>query len=396
MRFDEEEIGGKELGPVSFRFFGDINKAQSLVGLARKVLGELKRRMALSGVTTLSHNVQLEDGSKIRARAIGVDWVAIDQVDIIATAKVPPDSRQTAEPLLEFEETINGTENVSVIIGFDVHFSHLGYDSEFFSSHLAMVWEPYATSGNGVGVEAWDSGYPSTAYTLYQHLLGRFTTVGGGYHHYDPYADLADYAIPLVSNPDNTYWGAGVKTPYDLFVAGKAGFNHLHPGFTYRNNADTSGYIATISCSPYVTVNKQTIIDPIIEAEQLWYSPSTIAGNLQVAGAGRFIPGWYVLAQSYSLGANHSKTVPGRMVLDAWLSDGRIVRHVFKYDVVADHNKPSPIFFAFNPVTGVLLQYRETGVNHPCYHGSYSLIEAGLQFDVGDSSLKPVKAVIIC
>jgi len=48
MKFEDEEIGGRETGPINIRFHGNETKGQALFGLAKKHLGELKQRMGFS------------------------------------------------------------------------------------------------------------------------------------------------------------------------------------------------------------------------------------------------------------------------------------------------------------------------------------------------------------
>lgn len=73
LRFEDEHIGGKEVGEnsaVQFRFFGNIAAAKDLIGQARAVLGDVKRRMHLGGLIQFQNDIKLESGAIISVHSI--------------------------------------------------------------------------------------------------------------------------------------------------------------------------------------------------------------------------------------------------------------------------------------------------------------------------------------
>lgn len=65
-KFDDEEIGGREYDAVNWRYAGDTDRARELRAVARKLLGNMKRFMDISAVTTLMHTHIAKDGTVYR------------------------------------------------------------------------------------------------------------------------------------------------------------------------------------------------------------------------------------------------------------------------------------------------------------------------------------------
>lgn len=70
-RFEDEDIGGMEYGPVRWRFFGDDANDKELLKVGRVLLGNSKRFMALSGLTYFRPQpARLRNGVVIQTQSI--------------------------------------------------------------------------------------------------------------------------------------------------------------------------------------------------------------------------------------------------------------------------------------------------------------------------------------
>ena len=67
---DDVEIGGKEVGAVQFTFDGDVKQCQALVGIARNLLGNLKRRLQLGGLMQGQDQKELKGGGLIVVNSV--------------------------------------------------------------------------------------------------------------------------------------------------------------------------------------------------------------------------------------------------------------------------------------------------------------------------------------
>ena len=97
MKFEDDgkeiNIGGKEVGPVIFRYDGDNSDFYFSEG--RSLLGKLKQFMQLSEITQLESNpVRLSDGAVISASSIfGEDLQSdVDEIKVLSTPEVDSSS----------------------------------------------------------------------------------------------------------------------------------------------------------------------------------------------------------------------------------------------------------------------------------------------------------------
>ena len=118
MRFEDDEIGGKEVGPTKIKLFGDVDAAKNLIGAGRAVLGRLKQYMQMSELTWHQIDVPLEDGSVIHAQSNTAGLADIDEIWI----GVPPPGKVRKRL-------------VNRCIGFIVHLSR-----EASEEHFARVY----------------------------------------------------------------------------------------------------------------------------------------------------------------------------------------------------------------------------------------------------------------
>jgi len=82
MKYGDEELTGKELGPIRFSFNNE--KARDYVGIARRYLGDMKQRMQLADITQLYSEKALQDGTIIRMWSNKNGAADIDAVDIFS------------------------------------------------------------------------------------------------------------------------------------------------------------------------------------------------------------------------------------------------------------------------------------------------------------------------
>jgi len=82
LKFGDEELTGKELGPIRFSFNNE--KARDYVGIARRYLGDMKQRMQLADITQLYGEKLLQDGTIIRMWSNKNGAADIDLVDIMS------------------------------------------------------------------------------------------------------------------------------------------------------------------------------------------------------------------------------------------------------------------------------------------------------------------------
>lgn len=82
MKFGDEELTGKELGPVRFSFNNDAAKQH--IGLARRYLGDMKQRMQLGNLGQLYDEKTLKDGSIIKMWSNKNGLADIDMIDIVS------------------------------------------------------------------------------------------------------------------------------------------------------------------------------------------------------------------------------------------------------------------------------------------------------------------------
>ena len=89
-RIDDIEIGGKEYNPVRFRLSGEESESRKMMGLGRRILGDLKRQMQLGELTQLSTRpIKMDNGGIIQAHSrFGEDGMPdMDEVWIFSPRK---------------------------------------------------------------------------------------------------------------------------------------------------------------------------------------------------------------------------------------------------------------------------------------------------------------------
>lgn len=229
MRIDDLELGGKELGPVRFRLYGDKDLAQQYAGIGRTLLGSHKQKMQLGGIEAQYLDINLPDGTRIRVSSNMIGLAHIDEIWIAPTSVTSTNSGTSKCIGYIIQGTASeGSSNNNYYQYYDFSVEtpaseRLGYDAE---------------SGIVPGHGLWNAPVP------------HFPDNGARYLP----RDITDFQEVLTSaiefRIEYAYEGAFVAR-----VIGSATLPPLATGYTWVDNN------ATLSVFPYHEVSPYTALD---------------------------------------------------------------------------------------------------------------------------------------
>lgn len=133
MKFGDEELTGKELGPVRFSFNNDAAKQH--IGLARRYLGDMKQRMQLGNLGQLYDEKTLKDGSIIKMWSNKNGLADVDLIDIVS----PENKEEFVKEIIILGYILFGADNTYVILP---NGNQSGFDAIDTPSQSEVI-EPY-------------------------------------------------------------------------------------------------------------------------------------------------------------------------------------------------------------------------------------------------------------
>jgi hypothetical protein len=449
VKFEDEHIGGKELGPVRIRFEGDNIECNKLIGHAKSLLGELKRRTYLADIKCgeehvilsdkryistlydllLSGEVEHEDIPIDRAKRIDIEVIVKSKVDmhtilgrdghadndeIVITAKkfyrkvgelVPPTLIAfTAHYKKLWPATAQtGHSYVDVSVVPPVIVNNLeGVPSAHLEQSFLIASEPYGTSGNGLSYFSIEAKGDLTG-TSQMNLEYQAGSKGGGFEHYDSsnlwnFSYVMPGTIGVIENGDSTTTGEhwpfikALKTPYGLYMTEKAAFNHVDERYEYQD-----GFVAKAAMFPYKDIHEDTVIWEDFVEQISNFGPYAIVGNLDVEKNGKFLDGWY----GFGVATRHFEEAPlyGGIVFIVEFSNGMSIKHEMDFEIeIGSEYHAAGTYFLLNPTTGILNQYdvplAESPFNTDTYGGTPTIIThvSPVLLKDFDPELKPTKS----
>jgi hypothetical protein len=188
MRQGEDELGGRELGPVHLTVDGDEVEAAVYRLEALGMLGNLKRRMQLAGITQLSDYVRKANGVVIMCASIGSPAGAASDLNKVHIIVPPPTTQEVVVP----------TKGHTLLVGFIVqHFLQSDADIPYTSGYPEKAEyihvHPDDTEFNSLG----PLGYLDYGYAVDERYLSGWLDDDNNYYPplYDGFPD-----------PTNTRW----------------------------------------------------------------------------------------------------------------------------------------------------------------------------------------------
>lgn len=356
----ENEVGGKELGPVSIDLQGDQRRGQALIGPARAMLGNLKQRMQFNQIKqgsdrrilpeqkTISTLFDLLYSGELVGKDIPIDKAKKTNIEVTVNGEIvvssikaygmhPDQDRIVIDVHVQYSKT--GEEEENAIVGFYVHFKRT--DFAYGGSVYFFVSEPYMTSGNAVlsADRYWainsDIAYNGEGYINWDVPNGSFTTI-------------IVYGEGGVTIPVDV---AGT-TPYGLHITTKKGFNHVYEKYTWND-----GYSATTGIMLHKAIDETPIpsIPPLAAGIDFQAQDHVI-----VPKQDKFLLGWYGVGLAFSSQVENEVNSGCTFVII--MRDGE--KKTFDFDFPLT-NYIGPTYFLINPILGLLNQYEASEADNP-------------------------------
>jgi hypothetical protein len=402
MRFNDDEIGGKEVGPVNIDLGAHPRVAFQILGQARLWLGMLKQQMSFNHISALEnrHNFGVPEYQSSVGELIAEGTLPGELLNAVSgsTKAIVRGTGTVSVSSIKGYGTMADTDFISIVsrldvsidasrrkprvVGFSIHFK----DTAYWAANVEYwVSEPMGSSLTPMLLTAYHRNpYAGWNFEIPRDLVTMDSTqwfqVGSiiinGVDYYGDWSRLSSVVSDVnVSDGSLTDYKYINTSAGAMYAIATDAFDHVDAKYTYE-----IGYVGKVSCIKYADV----LETPVLYARAFpddAYKTVTPGSALSVTKPKEFIDGWYCVGMSTSVqGSSAATVVMGGLTFIYHMSDG--TEQVLEVDVdlysgnwsiTTNTNdsgslNPGKYFLMFNPNEGLATLYQSDPAQNPFWN----------------------------